>query len=270
MTQLSAPPGYGIAVEVGGLAVLLHTLDPDFARMLRERYQGFVNPSAQPSIEFDVDLVGPSGTDPEEDVQVQFQSGRWSFRRGDFRADWDPGSGRGHIRQLPNPYSVDSLLRIVHSIVLAKEGGFLLHAASIVRGGRAFLFSGISGAGKTTMSRLAPPDVRLLTDEVSYIRLLAEGYCAFGTPFAGELARVGENVAAPIAAVYLLAKGPENRVDPLSRSEVIRLLLRNVLFFAQQPDLVPRIFDAACAFAARVPVQRLTFFPDQRVWEMIR
>jgi len=270
VTQLTAPPGHAVPVEVGGMAVLLRTSDPDFARMLQDRYAGFVNCSVPPVFEFDVDLAAPTGVDPDADVRVRWEQGQWSFRRGDFHADWDPGCGRGRIRQSANPYSADAVLRIVHTIVLAKEGGFLLHSASAVRGGRAFLFSGVSGAGKTTISRLAPPGVTLLTDEVSYVRRQREGYRAFGTPFAGELARVGANVSAPIAAVYLLAQGRENHIDPLSKREAIQLLLRNILFFAEDPSLVRRVFDAATEFVATVPVRRLTFSPDQRVWELIQ
>ena len=271
MAQLAAPTAYAVAVEVGGIPVLLRTTDADFAQMLEERYSRFVKPAARASLEFDVELAPPSGMDPDDDVQVRCRNGRWSFQRGDFRAEWEPGSGRGHIRQSPNPYSVDSVLRIVHSIILAGEGGFLLHAASVVRSGHAYLFSGLSGAGKTTISRLSPPDVTLLTDEVSYLRRCRpHGYHAFGTPFAGELARVGENVSAPIGAVYLLAKGTENRIDSVPASEAVHRLMRNILFFAEEPALVERVFHACCEFVARVSVQRLTFLPDQRVWELIR
>ena len=42
-------------------------------------------------------------------------------------------------------------------------------------------------------------------------------YEAWGTPFAGELARVGENRAAPLSALFLLEKGPENRIEPVRR-----------------------------------------------------
>jgi hypothetical protein len=139
-----------------------------------------------------------------------------------------------------------------------------------MRGGRAFLFCGLSGAGKTTISRLAPPDVTLLTDEVSFVRRDPVGYCAFGTPFAGELVRVGENTSAPIAVVYLLEKGPDNRIDPVPAVEATQRILRNILFFAEELDLVRRIFEAACDFVAMVPVRRLTFSPDQNVWELIR
>jgi hypothetical protein len=33
--------------------------------------------------------------------------------------------------------------------------------------------------------------------------------------------------------------------------------------------LVHRVFQTACDFVGRVPVYRLTFVPDARVWEMI-
>jgi hypothetical protein len=138
-----------------------------------------------------------------------------------------------------------------------------------MRHGKAFLFAGVSGAGKTTISRLAPPDATLLTDEISYVRKHAQGYVAYGTPFTGELAKLGENTQAPLAALYLLAQGPENRIDPVSIPEAGRELLANMLFFAEDPQMVRLAFQAACDFVGCVPVFRLTFLPDARVWELI-
>ena len=207
--------------------------------------------------------------DPDADVSVTHHSGRWCLERGDFRAEWNPASRTGWIRQTANPYSIDAVLRIVHTLVLARQGGFLLHSASAIRNGKAFLFAGVSEAGKTTISRLAPPDVTLLTDEISYVRKQEAGYVAYGTPFTGELAKLGENVSAPIAALYLLAKGPENRIEPISPGEAARSLLANLLFFAEDEELVQSTFHSAFEFVSRVPVSRLTFVPDARVWELI-
>jgi hypothetical protein len=162
------------------------------------------------------------------------------------------------------------VLRIVHSLILAERGGFLLHAASAICEGRACLFSGVSGAGKTTMTGLAPADITLLTDEISYLRPSPGGYAAFGTPFAGELARAGENCTAPVAALFFLEKGPQNRVDELSSAEAVRRLMRNILFFAEDQRLVDNLFATACDFVARVPIRRLTFYPDARVWDEVR
>jgi hypothetical protein len=260
----------GVAVEIGGMPILLRTSDPSFRSMLEGRYNGFLKASSRPQFSFDIDLQeNVSHLDPDADVDVHKQGTRWVLRRGDFQAEWDPESAHGWIRQSPNPYAIDSVLRIVHTLILAREGGFLVHAASAIRHGRAYLFAGVSGAGKTTISRLAPPEAILLTDEVSYIRREGSVYQACGTPFAGELGKSGENLSAPLAAVFLLAKGPENRVDDIPPTEAVGAVLRNVLFFAEDPELVRLVFQSACEFVARVPIRRLTFTPDQRVWEMI-
>jgi len=119
------------------------------------------------------------------------------------------------------------------------------------------------------MTRLAPDGVAVLTDEISYIRRKGGTYCGFGTPFAGELARAGENVSAPIAALYLLAHGAEHGINRLSGAEACAALLRNIVFFAEDPPLVKLVFDAACDLVSRIPVSRLEFALDARVWEMI-
>ena len=251
--------------------------------------------------ELEVELLPPGFMSDAEEARVRLEGGRWVMERGDFRAEWDPECRRGWVRQSANPYSIDAVLRMLHSLILAREGGFLVHAASAVRNGRAFLFAGVSGAGKTTISRLAPPDVVLLTDEISYVRKgrsqesgatsqnddrhragldridspasdtrpLTPAFVAYGTPFAGELARIGENLRAPIAALYLLGQGPGNSIQDVSQAEALRALLQNILFFARDEAMVRLVFQSALDFVGRVPVHRLVFAPDARVWDSI-
>ena len=286
-----------LAIDIGGMPILVRTDSAEFAALLEDRYGSFINRADRPGglshFSLDIDLIPPRTILEDEDVSVRLESGRWIITRGDFRAEFDPQSGHGWIRQSANPYSIDGVLRILHSLFLAREGGFLVHAASAVRNGRAFLFAGVSGAGKTTLSRLAPPDAEVLTDEISYVRpdcgadaeggadaLVRErppgrslanhsGYIAFGTPFAGELARIGANLRAPLAALYLLVQGPENRIEPVDPNEAARAVLRNILFFAHDEELVGEVFKSVFDFVARVPVRRLIFTPDARVWELI-
>ncbi len=260
---------YSVVIAIGGVPVRLNTTNLDFLAMLQKRYAGFVNDEARAEFDFDVDLTPPAGIDRDAEVSVTCHSGRWLLERGDFHAEWEPATRRGSIRQTANPYSIDAVLRIVHTLVLAKQGGFLLHSASAIRNRKAFLFAGVSGAGKTTISRLAPVDATLLTDEISYVRKQDGDYVAYGTPFTGELAKLGENASAPVAALYLLAQGPENRIEPVAAADAGRELLGNMLFFAEDPETVRLAFQAACDFVDRVPVRRLTFVPDARVWELI-
>ena len=261
-----------LVIKIGCIPMRVHTTDPDFLAMLQDRYRGFLTPvhdEEQPEIEFDVELTPSRSSNSNGAVRVTEQRGRWTFERGDFHAEWEPEARTGWIRQSAKPYSIDAVLRIAHTLVLARQGGFLLHSASAIRNGKAFLFAGVSGAGKTTISRLAPPDATLLTDEISCVRKRDAGYIAYGTPFTGELDKLGENVSAPVAALYLLAQGPVNRVDPIAPAEATRSRLANILFFARDEELVHSIFHSAFEFVSRVPVSRLTFVPDARVWELI-
>ena len=265
-----ATPGL-VTIQIGGAAIGLHTDNPAFRGLIESRYASFIASPARPDLEFDIEL---SDTDSlvsaDDDVHVTRAGDTWELRRGDFHATWNIQSARGRVRQSNNPYAIDSVLRIVHSILLASRGGFLLHAASAIRDGHAFLFAGVSGAGKTTISRLAPVDATLLTDEISYVRYHDGKFEACGTPFAGELARAGENSSAPVKTLFFLEQAPQNRIEPVNPADAVRLLLRNVLFFAEDADLVRHLFASACKFAEEVPIRRLCFVPDQRVWEVIR
>lgn len=269
---MAAARALNVVVDIAGIPVRLRTHDPAFSRMLRERYANFLRPSAPPRIcQLDIHLT-PSDrppADPDQEVRVTRRSNRWRFERGDFVAEWDPRWRSGWIRQSPNPYSVNSVLRILHSLLAGAQGGFLLHAASAIRNGRAFLFAGLSGAGKTTIARLAPPNVTLLTDEISYVRPRAGQFWAFGTPFAGDLKRAGTNVSAPVAALFLLAKGDLTQSEPVRPVEAAYALLRNILFFATDANLVRPVFYSACEFVRRIPVRRLTFVPDPSAWNLI-
>jgi hypothetical protein len=265
--SVSAGP---VTIQIGGTAIGLHSDNPSFRSLLESRYAGFVAPAVRPDFEFEIELSdGESLVSAEDDVRVARSGDVWQLQRGDFLATWNARTARGQVRQSNNPYAIDSVLRIVHSILLASRGGFLLHAASAIRGGQAFLFAGVSGAGKTTISRLAPSEASLLTDEISYVRHEHGKYEACGTPFAGELARVGENLAAPVKTLFFLEQAAENRTEEIGAADAVRRLLKNVLFFAEDPELVRMLFASACKFADEVPVRRLCFVPDQRVWEMI-
>jgi len=252
----ASPAVLPLTIEIGGLPIRLNTADAEFRQLLAGRYSNFLASKSAPALEFEVESADSGPRAAEENL--------------DFRASFDLRTRRGRLAFVPNPFAVDTLLRVVHSLLLAPAGGLLLHASGGIREGRGFLFSGVSGAGKTTMARVAPPDVRLLTDEISYVRRTAGGFRVFGTPFSGELGIQGENVSAPLAAIFLIEHGKENRMRLVPEPEAARRLMRNTLFFAREARLVDAVFSTVCELAGRVPVFRLEFRPEPRVWELIR
>jgi hypothetical protein len=260
---------YDLTIEIGGVPIQLRTSDSTYFRMLQDRYLGFINLSLLPAWKLEIKLVPHVPVDSEERVRVTNDAGWWYVQRSDFQATLDVRTGEGWITQPAHPYATDCVLRIWHTVLLAGQGGFLLHSASALRNGRAHFFFGRSGAGKSTMLRMAPADVTLLTDEVSYLRRDGETFIAHGTPFTGDLERLGDNVSAPLCALYDLVQGGENRFEPIPLAEAVNALLSSVLFFSNDLELVKSVFHSACDLVARIPVRRLTFLPDARVWELI-
>ena len=114
------------------MPVRLNTTDREFVEMLQNRYAGFVSDSQIPAIDFEVELITRPFDDSDADVSVTHDSGRWNLRRGDFRAEWDPAIRHGWIRQSKTPYAFDAVLRIVHTLFLAKQGGLLFLLCPLV------------------------------------------------------------------------------------------------------------------------------------------
>ena len=259
----------GHVIAIGGTPIRLLSDEASFLQMVQNRYMGFLSCISHAGIDLAVDVATRNNSAPTE-IRVTQDSGLWSAERGDFRLDWDSKSRSGRLQVGLNAYSLDAALRILHTLLLAEKGGFLLHAASAVWNRRAHLFFGPSGAGKTTIARVAPPDATLLTDEISYVRQHGEDYLAYGTPFTGELEKPGENVSAPIAAFYQLVKASRNQLTPIKPGDAVRALLESVLFFAEDPNLVRLVFQSVCDLVCRLPVYRLEFVADQSVWDLVQ
>ncbi len=191
----------------------------------------------------------------------------------DFSYDWQEArlhccAGEAVFSGVRNAYVFDSLLRILFSWILLPRIGFLLHAATVVRNGRAFIFTGRSGAGKSTLASLAPAG-SVLTDEISLLRFEEGGWRAYGTPFWGEFRAGDTNSSAPVAGIYRLVQAPENRVAPLRQAELLRALLPNVLFFSAQPAAHRRLLEILSRAVEEMPGHDLEFRNDRTVWEVL-
>src|SRR2546428_4910324 len=91
------------AIAIGGVTVQVNASDPDFVRMLEERYAGFIGSGQEAGYEFDIELAAPAGADPDADVGV-FREGRaWHPDRGDFLAPWAPALRPGRIPKSDHP-----------------------------------------------------------------------------------------------------------------------------------------------------------------------
>jgi hypothetical protein len=165
-------------------------------------------------------------------------------------------------------YTLDSLLRVLLSMVLLPHRGFLLHAATVERDSRAYIFMGRSGAGKSTIAGLSPAGSSL-TDEISLLRADASGWRAHGTPFWGEFRSGDRNCSLPVAGVFSLVQAAENRLEPLAPRDALKALLANVLFFSESREPREALLRLATECAGSLPFFKLFFRRDAGFWQVL-
>ena len=167
-----------------------------------------------------------------------------------------------------NQFALDSLLRVFLSWKLLEYQGFLLHAATVIRDGKAYIFTGRSGAGKSTVATLSPQG-SVLTDEISLLRREHGIWRAYGTPFWGEFKAAGSNSSAPVAGIFRLLQAPENQVAPLRPMAILRTLLPNVLFFSAEAQANRRLLEVLSRAATEIDGYNLSFRKNATFWEVL-
>lgn len=253
-----SPAGSRLLIAIGQVPLEIVFSSRDLVECAWRRYEAFVAPTAANPEPLQIRL-GSEGPSEEEEP---------AFRHVLDDAVLTLRRDAAYFTGVRHEFALDSLLRILLSVLLPPRGGFLLHAATVVRNGRAYVFTGRSGAGKSTVAALSPAGT-VLTDEISLLRREPDGWHAYGTPFWGEFRAAGSNRRAPLAGIFHLQKAGEHRAAPLTPVAGLRTLLPNVLFFslAQKDNqaLLELIGDAV----REVPLFRLDFRRDAGFWEVL-
>ena len=104
----------------------------------------------------------------------------------------------------------------------------MLHASAVEYGGKAYLFSGPCGVGKSTHKNLwlqtFGEQARVLNDDKPALRFVDGRWYAYGTPWCGKDG-INLNGRAPVAGICFLKQGKENRIQRLDRPEAISMLM---------------------------------------------
>jgi hypothetical protein len=115
------------------------------------------------------------------------------------------------------------------SELLPKYDRVLFHGSALAVDGRGVLFTAKSGTGKSTHTRLWRQEfadrVVMINDDKPFLHISGDSVTVYGTPWRGKHS-LGDNISAPLEAVYFLNRGMDNRVEPVSSRELYPLLLQ--------------------------------------------
>lgn len=107
---------------------------------------------------------------------------------------------------------VSSLLRMVYSQAIIPHGGISVHASSVILDGKAYLFMGKSGTGKSTHSALwikSFQGCELMNDDNPTILINNDIVMASGTPWSGKTPCY-KDVIAPVGGIVKLKQAKFN------------------------------------------------------------
>ena len=140
-----------------------------------------------------------------------------------------------------------------------------VHSSAIVCNGRAVLFLGESGTGKSTHTRLWRENIDgavLLNDDSPFIGFVDGRATAFGAPWSGKTPCYKQEQY-PIAAIVRLSQAPHNAIRPLRSVHAIGALLPSLTpAFGYDDELQDRMLATLSKIISQVPVYHLECLPD--------
>ncbi len=201
---------------------------------------------------------------------VPYKTARFNptFTTGDVRLYRRHFEQQSSYAVYPLEYPLDELL-MIH--LLSQGRGVEIHGCGLLdAAGRAYLFAGQSGAGKSTMARLwvDQPGVTLLSDERVVLRTDRNRVTIYGTPWHGDALLVSPQ-SGELAGVFFLNHSAIHAVVPTGGSRAAAKLLACSFMPFHSAGAVDRTTRAMEHVIRDVLCYDLWFAPDRSVIDVL-
>ena len=249
-----------IPITIAGITIAFTLRSKGITQAVERRYRGYIFPEElkrNPQLLVEVKFTRGFFEFPQETVLMGGQGEQYTIDRRDFTCQWQGNEGSAHLHE--SIYAFDACLRIILATLIVHHKGLLLHSSSIALGKKAYIFSGKSDAGKTTISRLSGKKV--LNDEIVAVKISKTGKInVYGTPFWGEMG-TGPVYNSPyeLMGIYFLNQSLQVKRDPINALQGISPLLQVVCYFDKKPENVDRLMGLCMEMVSITPLFQLYF-----------
>jgi hypothetical protein len=163
----------------------------------------------------------------------------------------------------PFEYPLDGLILYYITVI---HGDIMIHASGVSNAGHGYIFSGISGKGKTTMARLWDNSgAKVIHDDRLILRNTGSGYRMYNTPVYNN----DEPLESTLNKIFIIDHGIENKFVPVIGATAVSLIMANCIQHNWGPDIITRLLGSVSIMCAKIPTVKLSFKPDRSVIDHI-
>ena len=155
----------------------------------------------------------------------------------DFEVPIDPEKFASYVAKaprpdMPAPNEGPYIYTYICRKVLREYDGFFFHSSCLALDGEGYVFTALSGTGKSTHTALWRKHfgdrVTMINDDKPIVRRIDGKYWVCSTPWMGK-SEIGSNIDAPVKAVYVLQRAEKNSAVRVNVSTVFRQLFEATL-----------------------------------------
>lgn len=150
-------------------------------------------------------------------------------------------------------------------IQLLKYEGMMLHASAVEYDGKAYLFSGYCGVGKSTHTRLwrelFGTSVRIFNDDKPALRFIDGKWYAYGTPWCGKN-NININMKVPLAGICFMKQAQHNKIRKLSHQEAVQKIVSQTIYRFNKKENLELMLSHVDRLVNQIPIFELENRPE--------
>ncbi len=224
---------------------------------------GLVKPDIQVIIQ-----PGPGVPTTDFHVDITTTAETIIYQRSDYRLEVTPDYNCARISVLNEVALKHALTNLYSAFIVYRGWGLLIHSSCIAHSGKAYLFAGQSGAGKSTVAKLSTPRP-VLSDEASIIKIHSDKVEVFPSPFNSELKTSYPDKSCQLSGIYLLNQSLDIKTEPLKKADAILSILDKIFFWSHDRIETIKAIKLCRQFVDQVPAYHLYFQKNNHFWELI-
>ena len=167
-------------------------------------------------------------------------------------------------------FVVNNALMMMYTFATSNKLTTLFHSSVVSLKGKAYMFLGKSGTGKSTHSQLWLKHIEgteLVNDDNPVVRMIDGEARVYGSPWSGKTPCY-RNVDYPIGGIVKLKQAPYNEIRRMKAVEAYVALAMSISGMRWKKTMGDGIHETENQLTASVPVWHLSCLPDQDAAEL--